>query len=163
MTVEIGRILFETGRAHGLSSDLLFRAALEDGHARGLNDPEAFAHNGPHSLSVHYLLGLGLELMLKAAICGCGGDGGDKALRKIGHDLQVALETATAAGFVSEAPRLDEIVAVINEPYKAHWFRYGQDRPPAFPLPGDFDQVVEMFSVLDDEIRALLGVAEIQT
>lgn len=156
MTIEIGRILYDTGRAHALSSSLLFQAALDDGKCREVSNPDTFAHNGPYSLSIHSLLGLGLELMLKAAICAHGGDSSDRALKVIGHDLMAAHEAAKAAGFTSEAPYLDEIIALVQEPYKAHWFRYGQQRPEAFPLPGDFEQVVEMFGWLDEELRVVL-------
>ena len=59
--------LFESGRSHALAADLLYRSALAEGVANGVKDPADYAFNGSYSLSTFYLLGLGLELMLKAA------------------------------------------------------------------------------------------------
>lgn len=153
MPNDLARELLEAGRAHALSSDLLYRASIDEAHRREV-DPELFAFNGPHSLSVHYLLGLGLELMLKAALVELDPDTDDRRLRSIGHDLLAAWEAAQAAGFVSTAEQLQAILEVMNEPYKAHWFRYG--RPDAFALPGDFAQVVDTLETLDAELRALV-------
>ena len=141
-----------SGRSHALASDFLYRAALKDAEHRQVDDPEHFAFNGTYSLSTHYLLGLGLELMLKAAIVAYGGPSDDKSLREIGHDLIKALNAAEEAGFRSEAPRLRDILSIIQEPFKAHWFRYG--RPDKFALPGDWAEVVEALDVLDAELRA---------
>ena len=152
--MNLARELFETGRSHALASDLLHRSAIIDGIDRGIEDPEHFAFNGTYSLSTHYLLGLGLELMLKAAIVAWGGPSDEKSLREIGHDLIKALDSAEAAGFNSAAPNLRDILDVLNEPFKQHWFRYG--RPDKFPLPGDFMQVVVTLEVLDDELQARL-------
>jgi len=92
--------------------------------------------------------------MLKAAVIAWGGPSDEKVLREIGHDLVEALNAAEAAGFTSAAPRLREIVEVMREPFKAHWFRY--EKPDAFALPGDFAQVVEALTILDEELRAKL-------
>lgn len=154
MTIELARQLFESGRSHALASDLLYRSSILDGQDRNLPDPEHFAFNGTYSLSIHYLLGLGLELMLKAAIVAWGGPSDDKFLRAIGHDLIKALDEAEAAGFKSEAPNLRDILNVLHEPFKQHWFRY--DRPDKFTLPGDFTQVEAALEVLDEELRARL-------
>ncbi len=158
MTIKLARDLFESGRSHALSSDFLYRSALREGQERELTDPELFAFNGTYSLSTHYLLGLGLELMLKAAIIAWGGPPEEKFLREIGHDLLEALNAAEAAGFASAAPRLREIVEVMRDPFKAHWFRY--EKPDAFALPGDFAQVVEALDVLDKELRAKIWPEE---
>lgn len=154
MSLDLARQLFETGRAHALASVLLYRSALLEGVERGIEDPEHFAFNGTYSLSTHYLLGLGLELMLKAAIVAWGGPSDDKSLREIGHDLIKALDLAEEAGFNSAAPNLRDILNVLHEPFKQHWFRYG--RPDEFGLPGDFAQVVATLEVLDEELRARL-------
>ena len=147
--------LFETGRSHALTAELLYRASIEEGHRKGVADVDLFAFNGPHSLSLHYLLGLGIELMLKAAIVAWSGVEDEKFLRlDIGHDLIRALDAAEEAGFHSAAPHLREITQVLREPYKAHWFRYG--KPDEFALPGDFVQVVTSLDVLDGELRARL-------
>ncbi|WP_417593069.1 hypothetical protein [Parasphingorhabdus sp.] len=147
--------LYETGRSHALASDLLYRSAIIEGQDRDdTSDPEHFAFNGTYSLSIHYLLGLGLELMLKSAIVAWGGRHDDKSLRDVGHDLIKALDTAEAVGFESHAPNLRDLLKVLQEPFKQHWFRYG--RPDDFPLPGDFAQVVATLEVLDEEIRVRL-------
>ena len=145
--------LFETGRSHALTAELLYRASLEEGHRRGVPDVNLFAFNGTHSLSLHYLLGLGFELMLKAAVVSWGGIEDEKFLRQdIGHDLVRALDEAENVGFHSAAPQLREILRVLREPYKAHWFRYG--KPDEFSLPSDFTQIVESLDALDGELRA---------
>lgn len=154
MTTEMAQQLFESGRSHTLSSELLYRAALNDAEERGLPDPEQFAFNGTFSLSIHYLLGLGLELMLKSAIIAWGGPSDEKSMRKIGHNLVTAVDVAEEAGFVSEAPNLRAILEVLNEPYMQHWLRY--ERPKDFPLPGDFTQVVDALEVFDNELKARL-------
>ncbi|HYI47615.1 MAG TPA: hypothetical protein VEX35_04040 [Allosphingosinicella sp.] len=153
MSIEVAQRLYETGRAHALASDRLYRPAMDDGKERSPENPELFAFNGTYSLSIHYLIGLGLELMLKAAYVACGGSPDDKHLsREIGHDLVRAFELANERGFQSDAPRLREIAEHLNEPYKAHYFRY--DRPNEFPLP-DFTQMIEAMEVLDRELEAL--------
>lgn len=154
MSLDLAQQLFETGRSHALASEFLYRSAVNDGEARNLPDPEKFAFNGTYSLSTHYLLGLGLELMLKAAIVAWGGTADERSLREIGHDLIRALDTAEGVGFRSAAPHLREILNVLQEPFKQHWFRYG--RPEQFGLPGDFAQVVATLDVLDGELRARL-------
>jgi hypothetical protein len=155
VSLELARQLFETGRSHALSSDLLYRSSLIEGEYRDdVLDPERFAFNGTYSLSTHYLLGLGLELMLKAAIVGWGSPADEKSLKAIGHDLLGALDAAEAAGFVSNAPKLRDILGVLQEPFKQHWLRY--QRPENFLLPGDFTEVVAALEVLDEELRARL-------
>ncbi len=147
--------LFDTGRSHALASDLLYRSAFAQGLELNEPDPENFAFNGTYSLSTHYLLGLGLELMLKAAIVFYDETYDEKKLReKIGHNLILALDTAEAVGFKSEAPSLRDILTVLQTPFNQHWFRYG--RPEKFALPGDFGQVVLALEVLDGELRARL-------
>ena len=117
-------------------------------------DPALFAFNGPYSLSVHYLVGLGLELILKAIIVARDPSMGEIELRRsIGHNLVAALDAVEAAGFESDAPYLRDVVETFNVPYQSHWLRY--DRPDEFSLPGDFEQVLEMFNELDDELRPL--------
>ena len=145
--------LFETGRAHGLSAALLYRAALEDGIERGADDPEHFAFNGDYSLSIYHLSALAFELMLKGAFVANGGDGDDRTLRRLGHSLIQSLDAAHGQGFHSEAPRLREIVEVLDGPYRDHFFRY--HRPDQFGLP-IMEHVIECFAVLDDELRALI-------
>ncbi len=120
MTLELARQLFETGRSHALASDLLYRSALIEGAERNIADPEHFAFNGTYSLSTHYLLGLGLELMLKAAIVAWGGQADEKTLRDIGHDLIKAVDAAEKAGFNTAAPNLRHVLEVLNEPFKQH-------------------------------------------
>ena len=128
--------LFESGRSHALAADLLYRSALAEGVANGVKDPADYAFNGSYSLSTFYLLGLGLELMLKAAIVAHDGPSDERSMREIGHDLVIALDRA--------------------EPAKLHWFRYA--RPANMPLPGDFNQVVETLQCLDEELQAILWV-----
>jgi hypothetical protein len=144
--------LYVKGRCHALASDRLWRAAFEDGHERSPDDPELFAFNGIYSLSIHYLICLGFELLLKAAYVASGGSYENKELHNIGHDLNEALSKAEVQGFHSNAPRLREIVENLCEPYKAHYFRY--DTPTEFPLP-DFGQMIEALQVLDDELKEL--------
>ena len=154
----VAETLHQTGRAHALSADLLYRAAVAHAEAEELPDPELFAFNGTYSLSIHYLIGLGLELCLKAAFVAHGGDEDVRFLRnEIGHDLVRALDLAEDRGFSSEAPHLREIVQHLRDPYIAHYFRY--DRPEAFPLP-DIIQVMQAFETLDNELAALLENAE---
>ena len=154
MSMELALTLFETGRCHALSSQLLYNAAVVEGKQKQIEDVELFAFNGPYSLSTNYLLGLGMELMLKAAIVFWSGNADTKILLDVGHDLIKALDKAEDAGFVSKAPRLRDILEVLREPYKAHWFRY--ERPEMFVLPGKFEDIFEAIYVLDKELRSKL-------
>ena len=150
MSKAVARNLYTDGRSRALAADRLYRAAIEDGQDKNLDDPESFAFNGPYSLSIYYLPCLGLELMLKAAYVASGGPYENKELLNIGHDLNEALNKAGEQGFHSKAPRLREIVNLLCEPYKAHNFRY--DMPNELPLP-DFVQMVEALAVLDNELE----------
>lgn len=152
MAQVFAQMLFETGRSHTMAFTLLYQAALEEGQRKQVADVDRYAFNGPYSLSIHYLLGLGLELMLKAAIVAWGGPSDERALRDIGHDLTKALNIAEEAGFRSEAPHLRELVEVLGEPFRRHWFRY--ERPDQIELPGSFEQTIASLEVLDHEIRA---------
>ena len=154
-SLEIARELYETGRAHALAADRLFHAALDDGQLMSPDDPELFAFNGTYSLSTHYLIGLGLELMLKGAYVAHGGSPSDDDLRKIGHDLVLALDMAEERGFRSKAANLRELVQLMVEPYKQHWFRY--KRPSEIPLPA-YEGVHAVLVTLDGELEAILGI-----
>ncbi|WP_313807676.1 hypothetical protein, partial [Sphingobium sp.] len=156
MTLEIAKTLQGNGAAHSLAALVLFNASRDYGRDIGEAEEniEVFAFNGPCSLSVHYLIGLGLELMLKSAYVACGGDGDDKHLtRAIGHDLTVALQMAERQGFQSPSDHLPELVAYMNEPYKGHFLRY--KRPDRMNLPADMEQVAAVFEALRNETARL--------
>lgn len=156
MSMETARKLYKSGEAHALSSALLYRAAVDHGTKINKPNPEYFAFNGICSLSIFYLIGLGFELYLKSAYAHYGGQADDKHLRnKIGHDLVKALNKAEARGFASQAPNLRQIVELLREPHLAHYFRY--DRPEQIPLPEPV-QIFETLKVLDEELKALLGL-----
>lgn len=153
MSKDYARGLYMSGRSHGLAAHKLFDAAHLEGVAREVNDPEQYAHSGPYSLSIHNLVGLSFELMLKAAYVASGGPADDKHLQlKIGHDLILALNRAEKQGFQSEAPYLRDILKILRKPYKAHYFRYS--RPNAFALP-EIDPVVQALDALDYELDVL--------
>ncbi len=155
MSSDAAREMYETGRAHGLSAQLLYTSAILEGKERELPDPEHFAFNGTYSLSIYYLVGLSFELMLKAATIAWGGSSDERAMREIAHDLNKAFQSAKAAGFQSKAPNLTEILEALQEPFKLHWFRY--QRPEHFRLPRDFPSVITNLAILDDELQAKLG------
>lgn len=160
MSIELAKQLHETGKAHAWAACLLYKASFEYAEDENYEDPQAYAFNGTPSLSTHYLLGLGLELMLKSIITASDPDAvDDQYLRNtIGHDLIKALDDAEKRGFASEAPHLRDLLDLLHDPYKQHWFRY--KRPEQMPLPGDFDQVVETLAVFEDEVTAMLALAE---
>jgi hypothetical protein len=144
------------GRAHGLSSQQLYKSSLRYADERDLGDPDHFAFNGIFSLSVFYLIGLGLELMLKAAIVLNDDQANLNFLKNdIGHNLKKALEVAVEKGFTSNAPYLTGVVNYMSEPYRLHHFRY---EPLAeMPLP-EMAQIIEMFAALDEEFEAIFGI-----
>jgi hypothetical protein len=151
--------LHQTGKAHSWSSCLLYRASIHYAEDEGIEDPQAYAFNGTPSLAIHYLLGLGLELMLKSAIAAWDPAVDAGYLRDaIGHDLVKALDEAEARGFASQAPHLRELVELLRKPYRQHWFRY--ERPDQIPLPGDFDQVVETLATFESDLADKLAIAE---
>lgn len=154
MSENFARQLWECGRAHGVSAQLLYRAALNEAQVHLPEDPERFAFNGSYSLSIYNLIGLAFELMFKAAFVASGGDGSDQSLKRIGHNLDCCLHEAKEQGFVSHAPNLTEIIRVMGVPYRKHFFRYA--RPDEFAVP-NLQQVFECFAVLDDELREKIG------
>lgn len=157
MEIDKVKILLENGAAHALSALLLFHSSYEYGRKIGVAEEKIddFAFNGTSSLSVHYLIGLGLELLLKAAYVACGGDEGDEHLRKeIGHDLEIALQKAQDLGFKSQSDHLAELIGYMKVPYKKHYLRYG--RPDGMFLPNDMEQVSAAFDMLQSEIAKLL-------
>ena len=155
MTSELAIELYGSGKAHGGAACLLYRASIEHAADEGIEDPVTYTFNGPNSLSIHYLLGLGLELMLKALIVAFDPDADAKFLRnEIGHDLIKALDEAEHRGFKSEAQHLRAIVELLSGPYCQHAFRY--ERPDQMPLPGDFDEVVDMLTVLEGEVASTI-------
>lgn len=160
MSVEKAKTLLENGEGHALAAALLFSASHGYGLEIGVSEEEIdnFAFNGVCSLSVHYLVGLGLELMLKAAYIACGGDDSDNHLRRdIGHDLNTALTMAQERGFESESEHLAELVGYMNEPYKRHYMRYS--RPDGVFLPDNMEQVAAVFETLRNEVRERINQA----
>ncbi len=160
MSVEKAKTLLENGEGHALAAAVLFDASHGYGRKIGVPEEEIdkFAFNGVCSLSVHYLVGLGLELMLKAAYIACGGDDTDNHLRRdIGHDLETALAMAQERGFESQSEHLVGLVGHLNEPYKQHYLRYG--RPDGLFLPDDMEQVAAVFETLRNEVRERLQQA----
>ncbi|WP_155644925.1 hypothetical protein [Erythrobacter donghaensis] len=154
MTAEVVEALYNLGRAHALSGNHLYAKALDYALEQELPDPDHFAFNGTFSLSTYYLLCLGTELLLKAAYVASGGNHEDKHLRNaIGHDLKSALEHAHEQGFASAAPRLHDIIDVLNEPYTRHFFRYSSPQTMGLPALPEF---VEALVVLEQEVEALL-------
>jgi hypothetical protein len=153
MSIEKAKILLANGEGHALAAALLFTAS--HGYARDIGVPDDevanFAFNGVCSLSVHYLVGLGLELMLKAAYIAYGGNASDNHLRqKIGHDLKLALAKAQQFGFETQSENLVELVGYMNKPYKEHYLRYS--RPHGLMLPDDMKQVATVFETLRNEV-----------
>ena len=155
---KLAAALHQTGKAHAGAACLLYSASIDyardpEGIER-VEDQITYAFNGPYSLSLHYLLGLGIELMLKAVIVALDPSIDAKYLQnEIGHDLVKGLDEAERRGFASKAPHLRDIVELLRAPYKLHWFRY--DRPKEMRLPGSFDQVVLMLSAVEREVAAL--------
>ena len=158
---ETAEALYTLGRAHSLAGNHLFAKALDYADEQDLPDPDQFAFNGTFSLSTYYLLGLGIELLLKAAYVASGGESDDKHLQDaIGHDLQAALNRAREMGFKTNAPKLNGIVETLREPYKRHFFRYAKPAKMGLPI---VPEVVEALVVLDQEVEALIdGLAEPQ-
>ena len=151
MTGNLATTLYRTGRAHAGAACLLHAAAVQHAADGGLTEPVDHVFNGQNSLSIMHLLGLGMELMLKAAVVMNDPGADEKFLRdKIGHDLLKAINEAEARGFISQAPFLPEIAKLLHDPYRKHWLRY--ERPEQFALPGDFDQVVTMLIGLEGEL-----------
>lgn len=153
MTIEIARSLYEGARAHALSGELLYNAAMGKASDEGNLDPATSVFNGTYSLSINYLIGLSLELYLKSAYVFHGGAADDKSLRAIGHKLVEALNAAERQGFQSQAPNLREIAEHLNEPFSQHYFRY--QRPEQMLLP-EVPDVYAAFQALDDELNLLL-------
>ncbi len=153
MSIEIARKLYKSGEGHALSAAMLYRAAVDHAIDMDMPEPEEFAFNGICSLSIFFLIGLGLELYLKSAYVYHGGTATDEYLRdEIGHKLVRALNKAELQGFVSEAPNLRAIVDRLNKPYFANYFRYV--RPDQFKLP-EAPQIFEALKILDGELKAL--------
>ena len=147
--------LFESGRAHALTAAFLHEKSIEFAKVNGIEDAKQFAFNGTFSLSLHYLVGLGFELLLKSAYVKMGGDPNPAHLRNsIGHDLVKALDHAKGVGFNPDAKDLAEIVGYLSEPYKQHLFRYA--RPAEIALPNE-KAIFGAFESLDQQLCLLFG------
>lgn len=153
MSIEIARGLFESARGHALSGELLYKAALAKAEEDGRPDPAQWAFSGPYSISIHYLIGLSLELLLKTAYVLHDGGADDKSLKALGHKLVEALDAVEERGFHSQAPNLREIAEHLNGPYSLHHFRYLQPAQMALP---DVPDVYAAFQVLTDELHPLI-------
>jgi hypothetical protein len=153
MSIEIARSLYESARAHALSCNLLYVAALNRAVEEDHPDPDRFVFNGTYSLSIHFLMALGLEMYLKAAYVYHSGAESTKQLKKIGHDLVAALDATEQHGFHSIAPNLRQIVEILREPLLGEYFRY--NIPTQMPLPS-VAEVIGTIQVLDDELEPLL-------
>lgn len=161
MTTELAKQLHESGKAHAWSACLLHKASVRHAEDEEIDDPQLFAFNGTPSLSIHYLLGLGIELMLKSAIVAWDPDVNAGYLQNtVGHDLIKALDEAEARGFTSQAEHLRELSDLLRAPYKKHFFRY--DRPAQMNLPGDFVQVEATLGQLESELATKLQSSELQ-
>jgi hypothetical protein len=159
MSIELATLLLGNGKAHGESACLLYRAARDAAHEEGIEDEETFAFSGPYSLSIQYLLGLGLELMIKAAIVAWDLTvDADQLQNTVRHDLVTGLDEAEARGYASQAENLRELLVALRKPYRQHWLRY--ERPAQFELPDDFDQIVPILTILYEEVRAKLDEIE---
>ncbi|WP_426275323.1 hypothetical protein [Sphingomonas sp. FW199] len=152
MTREIALQLYQVGRSHALSAFELYRASIRYAEERGLEDPEHFAFNGTFSLSTHYLLGLGLELMLKAAVCLVEVEISPNDLKRLGHNLLDALDRIERGNFDHDMTALRNLVEIMHQPYLSHWLRY--EHPDQFFLPGDLAQVQETLRLFDETLEA---------
>lgn len=147
--------LHQVGRSHALSSFQLYQGAIRYAEDHGLEDPEHFAFNGTFSLSTHYLLGLGLELMLKAAVCSVEKEISPNDLKSLGHNLLKAVNRVEGGGFEHDMAAVRNLAEIMQKPYLSHWLRY--EHPEQFPLPGDLAQVQETFRLFDEALEAKIG------
>ena len=156
MSKELARQLYQVGRSHALSAFQLYDAAIRYAEEHGLDDPEHFAFNGTFSLSTHYLLGLGLELMLKSGVCLVDVEISPKDLKRLGHNLLDAVDRIERSGFEYDMTAVRTLPEIMQQPYLSHWLRY--DHPDQFPLPGDLAQVQETFRLFDEALEAKIEV-----
>jgi hypothetical protein len=154
MNDELARNLWNMGGGHAIGAEAVIRRAQEWAREIEADDPEKVVFNGKYSASIYLLLGYGFELLLKAAFVYNGGDSKQLGVRGIGHDLVAALNAAEERGFHSGAPRLREIVELLQSPHLEHQFRYGGKDD--FPLPADVEQVLANLNHLASELQELL-------
>jgi hypothetical protein len=159
MSIERASDLYHTGRSYAGACCMLHRATLDYTEEEGIEDRDTYVFNGPNSLAITYLLGLGLELMLKGAIVALDPGADARYLQKeIGHDLLAALDQAEHRGFASQAGNLRQLVDVLRDPYRQHWLRY--ERPDQFNLPDNFEQIVAILEAVEGDIKAVLDAAQ---
>jgi len=152
MSKELALQLYQVGRAHALSSFQLYQTASRYAEEHGLEHQESFAFNGTFSLSTYYLMGLGLELMLKAAVCSVEPEVSPKQLKHLGHDLLVLVNRVEETGFEHDMVAVRRLAEIMQQPYLSHWLRY--EDPEQFALPADLDQVQETFRLFDEALEA---------
>lgn len=152
MSKELAQQLYQVGRSHALSAFQLYEAGIRYAEEHGLEDPEHFAFNGTFSLSTHYLLGLGLELMLKAAVCSVEAESSPNELKRLSHNLLDAVDRVERGDFEHDMAAVRNLAEIMQQPYLSHWLRY--EHPDQFPLPGDFAQVQETFRLFDEALEA---------
>lgn len=154
MNEELARNLWNMGGGHAIGAEAVIRRAQEWAREIGADDPEKAVFNGKYSASIYLLLGYGFELLLKAAFVSNGGNPRQLGPGGIGHDLAAALKAAEERGFHSSAPRLREIVELLQLPHREHQFRYGG--MDDFPLPANVEEVLANLNHLASELQELL-------
>lgn len=154
MNDELARNLWNMGGGHAIGAEAVIRRAQEWAREIEADDPEKVVFNGKYSASIYLLLGYGFELLLKAAFVYNGGDSKQLGARGIGHDLVAALNAAEERSFHSGAPRLREIVELLQSPHREHQFRYGGKDD--FPMPADVEEVLANLNHLASELQELL-------
>lgn len=145
---------FARGQKHAAAALILYEGSHDYGRRVGVpeEDLAEFAFRGDLSLSVFYLIGLSLELILKAAFLAGGGT--EKDARRMQHDLRAVLSSVEDQGFNSQSDHLRAMVDYLATPYQQHAFRY--EDVGELPLPSDMEQVKQLFVILQDEVARLM-------
>jgi hypothetical protein len=154
MNEKLAQTLWTMGGGHALGAEAVVLRAQEWAKEIEAEDPEKAIFNGKYSASIYLLLGYGFELLLKSAFIAHGGDPKLLGNKGLGHNLRAALEAAESQGFQSSAPRLHEIIDLLQQPHDKHHFRYGG--LDDIPLPANVGDVVAILHHLASEIQALL-------
>ena len=150
MNEKLAETLWTTGAGYAAAARILTEEARRDATVRG-EDADELAFNGMLSASTHLLVGFGFELLLKAAFLCLGGDY-DLLVKKVRHDLVLALDGAQSVGF-SIRPGLRGILEGLREPHLAHHFRYGG--PDSIMMPA-LDQTLPALDTLTRDVGALI-------
>lgn len=104
-----------------------FLVSAEATHERSLREPQEPEHWPAICVNACFAM----ELSLKAFVASRGA--GQRELKKLGHDLEQARQTAETAGYRPAHPAVPGLIAILSPLHVSHSLRYLEDKAVDLP------------------------------